>query len=100
MAWHMWQSHASPRGCLRGADMWRTTDTWQSHASPRGRLCGAYMVSTVFGLASDEPTGIVGLGKFIGAVTQRLKSLSRFICAFSAYFFRVGLCSRGFLNFR
>ena len=65
-----------------------------------GRLRGTCVVSTVTGLPSDGPMGIVGPGKFIGVVTQRLKSLPPFIQAFSAYFLCVGLCSHGFLIFK
>ena len=47
-----WQSHASPCGRLRGADV------WQGHASPRGRSGGPYMVGDR--LAGDGPTSIGG----------------------------------------
>ena len=67
--------------------MWRGADAWRGHASPRRRLGGTYVARGVIGLASDGPTGIVGPGEFIGAVTQWLKSLPPFIHTFSAYFF-------------
>ena len=63
----MWQSHASPHGRLPGTNVARTRGkTTRVHAdarvAPRGK--------TVFGLASDGPTGIVGPGKIVGAVMR------------------------------
>ena len=88
--------HARPRGsatkthpsaCV--ALMW-----CRHHASPRGCLGGAYVArGIVFGLAGDGPTGIVGPGYSIEAVTHLRYIAPRFILANSIYFLCVGLWS-------
>ena len=53
-----WQHHADPR-----AEEARTCVHANARVAPRGKC--------VFGLAGDEPTGIVVPGKIIRVVTQR-----------------------------
>ena len=57
--------------------------------TPGWRLHGM----TIFGLASDGTTGIVGPGNSIGAVMQRRKGAPPYIRTFSSYSLRVGQCS-------
>ena len=85
-----WQSHASPRGRLRGVDVVQTRDgATRVHAdawvAPHGKR--------VFGLVGDGPTGIVGPSNRIGAVTQVRKGAPLYICAISFLFLYVRLCS-------
>ena len=52
---------------------------------------------SIFGLASDGPTSIVGPGELFGVATQRPQGHPPFIRRFSEIFFCVGLCSLYFL---
>ena len=66
--------------------------TWQEatrSCGPRGRPCG---VPRGDGMAGEGPTGIVGSGESIGAVTQMRYRLTQFIDAIFIRFSRVGLC--------
>ena len=59
------------------------------HAGPRGRPCGAPRGR---GSANGGPTGIVGPGKMVGAVTRKRYTAPQFILDNLESFFRVGLC--------
>ena len=66
--------------------------TWQEATrsrGPRGRPCG---VPRGDEMAGEGPTGIVGPGESIGAVTQMRYRLTQFIDAIFLRFSRVGLC--------
>ena len=82
-----WQSHASPRGCLRGAEVARTRGSaTRDHADARVAQRGSVRGLRVMG-------GLVGSGKSIGAVTQMRYAAPRFILEKSSLFLHVGLCS-------
>ena len=86
----MWQHHENPRERLRGMDVARTRGrATRAHAD--ARVVPRGMRSDM--LAIDGPTGIVGPGYSIGAVTHLRYVAPRFILAISLHFFRVGLCS-------
>ena len=62
-----WQSPGGPRGWQEAHS---GVATWQEATrsrDPRGRLCGAPRGDR---MACGGPTGIVGLGESVGAVTQ------------------------------
>ena len=46
------------------------------------------------------PTGIVGTGEIVGAVTRKRYTAPIFKLHFARYFFRVGLCSHTFFIFQ
>ena len=91
--WHA-RSHGSATQTHTNAyvaRMWhgRVAGPCESTRTPGWRLHGKRVLKPT----SDGPMGLVGPSKFIGVVTQRLKSLLPFIHVFFTYFFRVGLCS-------
>ena len=72
-----------------GADAWQEA----TRTDPRGRPSGAPRGR---GFAYGGPTGKVGPGKYLGAVTQMRYRAPIFKHAINLYFFRVGLCSHTF----
>ena len=72
-----WQRDADPREHLCGVDVAQTRGrATQAHADARVAPRG--MRSDM--LAIDGPTGIVGPGESIRAITQRLRGALPFIC--------------------
>ena len=90
-----WQSRGWP---TRGAGGAQGADTWQEatrvHAGPRGHPCGVPRGRRV---GIWRVHRLVGLGKYIGAVTQMRTAPLPFIRAILLRFLRVGLCSHGVL---
>ena len=96
--------HTRPRGSATRTHssacvvlMWRgrVAGPHESMRTPGWHLRGIQS----HGLAGDGPTGIVGLGYSIGAVTHLRYIAPPFILASSTNLFRVGLCSHGILNY-
>ena len=88
-----WQGRGWP---TRGPGSAQSADTWQEatrvHVGPRGCPCG---VPRGRGVGVWRAHGLVGNGKFIGAVMQMLTAPLHYIGASSIFFFRVGLCPHG-----
>ena len=68
----------------------------RDNAGPRGRSCGHHVEG---GFAYGGPTGIVGPGKNLGAVTQMRYHAPIFMHDKFFFFFRVGLCPTRYLPF-
>ena len=86
------------RGCpTRGAGGAQDADAWQeAKRSTRVHVGTRWGATWQVGLADGGPTGIVGPGKRVGAVTQLLDICAPlFNRALSTILFRVGLCSHG-----
>ena len=90
-----WQSHGRPARGAGGADAWQEA----TRTGPRGRPGGAPR-GIGGGFAYGGPTGIVGPGKKLGAVTQMRYRAPIFKRAEFRHFSRVGLCSHTVLACR
>ena len=78
----------------------RKRRTWRGHvegghACPCKSTWAPVWGATWQGVGIWTAHGLVGLGKFIGAVTQMLTAPLHYIGTNSIYFFRVGLCPHG-----
>ena len=65
------------------------------HACPRGSTWASVWGAMWQGVGIWRAHGLVGPGKFIGAVTQMLTAPLHYIGASSIHFFRVALCPHG-----
>ena len=91
-----WQGRGWP---TRGAGDARRGHVAKGHATTRGHVGAREGRHVEGGLAYGGPTGIVGRGKNLGAVTQMRYRAPIFNHGKFHYFLHVGLCPTRFLPF-